>query len=105
MNDSVMARTAVNGTVEPIAFVDGLAEDPFALEFWTATMTRAPGDPPRVYEPGEMVIATDGELYRATVQNSDAPPADNPDAWEQLPDPVDDLRVVPGSTYEGWGIR
>lgn len=102
---TITATGNENMAVPPITFVAALAEGPFQLEFWTAVMTRAPGSPARVYEPGEMVIYTDGKLYRATAQSSDAPPPDHPEAWESLADPVDDWRVDPASPYAGWGVR
>lgn len=106
-NGSVGAITATgnaNEAVTPIVFVDALNHDPFALEFWTAVQTRAPGDPPRTYAVGELVVATDGHIYRATAESTDAPPADNPNVWERMPDPADDFRLPAGSPYAGWGL-
>ena len=99
--------TAVGNTVGPVApfaFRDALDVPGTALEFWTAATTRAPGSPPRTYEPGEVVLHVDGMLYRATATNTDAPPSEHPEAWEPLPAPVDDLRAVEGSVYEGLGV-
>jgi len=101
---SITATDNVNEAVEPIAFVDALSEAPFSLEFWTAVQTRAPGDPPRTYEAGDLVVASDGHLYRAINTNTDSPPIDNLDVWERLPDPADDFRIAPGSPYDTWGL-
>lgn len=102
---AIVATGNDNGAVTPIEVESGLAEGPFLLELWTNVVSRAPGDPPRNYAEGELVIYLDGKLYRATAANTDAPPPDNPQVWEQLPDPVDDLRVVASSPYVGWGIQ
>lgn len=102
---TITATGNENGVVAPIVFVDGLAEDPFQLEFWMDLMTRAPGSPPRVYQPGELVIHTDGKLYRAIAENTDQPPPSHPASWELLADPADDLRVAPASPYAAWGIH
>lgn len=101
---SIVATGNANEAVPAITFVDALNHDPFRLEYWTAVQTRAPGNPARTYAVGEMVVATDGHLYRATAENTDAPPPDNPGPWEQLPDPADDFRLASGSPYAGWGL-
>jgi hypothetical protein len=92
--------------VEPIAFVDsGYPDEPTQrLEAWTAVSTLAPGMPARVYEPGDLVMY-DGTMYRCLEQNDGVPPPEDTAVWEALPDPIDDLRVAPGSAYEGLGIE
>ncbi|MEZ4439456.1 MAG: right-handed parallel beta-helix repeat-containing protein [Polyangiaceae bacterium] len=102
---SITATGNENASVPPVVFVDAFAEAPLALEFWCAVVTRHPSQPPRVYEVGELVVATDGKLYRATAQSQGQPPPDHPESWEVLPDPVDDFRVDPSSPYAGWGVR
>ncbi|MEM1031799.1 MAG: right-handed parallel beta-helix repeat-containing protein [Myxococcota bacterium] len=101
---NVTATDNQNTAVEPASFVDALTVDPRVLEYWTARQSRAPNNPVRAYAPGDVVVATDGHLYRATAANSNAPPPTRGDVWERLADPTDDFRVAPGSTYLGWGI-
>lgn len=92
--------------VEPIAFVDsGYPDEPTQrLEAWAAVSTLAPGMPPRVYAPGDLVMY-DGTMYRCLEENDGVPPPEDSALWEALPDPIDDLRVMPGSAYEGLGIE
>lgn len=101
----VTATNNVNGAVAPIAFVDALEVAGQDLEFWVAQTTRAPGSPARTYAVGEVVLFTDGTLYRATAANSGKIPPENPDLWEALPVPADDYRVVPGTTYAAVSVH
>jgi len=96
----------VQGPVEPIAFVDsGYPDEPILrLEAWTASSTLAPGNPPRNYVAGDLVTY-DAQLYRCITDNTGQVPPQSPAAWELLPPPADDLRVQPGSAYEGFGIE
>lgn len=100
-------RGNVQGPVEPIAFVDAgypADADVLALEAWTAVSTLAPGMPARTYAVGELVM-DDGQLYVAVAESTDARPSEHPEAWMMLPTPVDDLRVVAGSTYAELGVH
>jgi hypothetical protein len=97
----------VQGPVEPIAFVDSgyPADAPIQmLEIWVPASTLAPGSPARTYAAGDVVVHG-GNLYRASTESTALAPDEHPEAWELLPDPADDFRVVPGSPYEGLGIR
>mgnify|MGYP001467594724 CR=1 FL=1 len=97
----------VQGPLDAIAFVDsgyppGVPVD--ALEAWTAVSTLAPGSPARDYVVGELVTY-DGQLYTCVAANTDQPPPEHPESWMQLPAPPDDLRVMPGTAYEGFGVQ
>jgi hypothetical protein len=97
----------VQGAVEPLRFVQsGYPQDEPAtrLEAWTAVSTLSPGMPARMYVPGDLVMH-DGTMYRALVESSDLVPPDHAEAWEALPDPIDDLRVAPDSPYAELGIH
>jgi hypothetical protein len=48
---------------------------------------------------------SDAQLYRAKVANAGLVPADNPETWEKLPLPADDLRVDDSSPYAAMGVR
>ncbi len=103
----VVEENNTQGPVEPIAFVQsGYPEDEPVqrLEAWTATTTLAPGMPARVYVPGDLVTY-DGAMYRCLEEHDGLVPPENPDVWERLEDPIDDLRVVPGTPYDAIGIR
>lgn len=97
----------VNGAVEPIAFVDsGWPADVSVqnLEAWVPISTLAPGMPARQYEVGERVMFG-ADMYECIASNSEQPPPDHPESWMPLPDPADDFRVAPGSSYAGIGVR
>lgn len=110
--DLVVGGTVIDednepGPVEPIVFVNsGYPEDePVGrLEAWTAVSTLAPGMPPRVYMPGDLVMY-DGAMYRCLQQHDDLVPPENPRTWEPLEAPIDDLRVAPGTPYADLGIH
>ena len=96
----------VNTAVTPITFVDsGYPDDApvLALESWVASSPLSPGDPPRQYEPGELVMF-DGAMYRAIATNTNETPPDHPASWALVPAAPDDLRATPGSTYDGIGL-
>jgi hypothetical protein len=95
----------VQGAVDALEFVasgypDG--ESMLRLEAWTAVSTLSPGMPARVYVPGDLVMH-DATMYRALVEGSDLLPPEHPEAWEALPDPLDDLRALP--PYDDLGIQ
>ena len=105
MNPVVMDN--VQAPVEPVEFVEsGYPEgvSVLRLEAWTAASTLAPGSPPRDYVVGDLVTH-DGQLYECIADNTGQMPSGSPESWMLLPPPVDDLRVVPGSAYEGIGIH
>lgn len=102
---AVTAEGNQNASVTPIQFVDALDVAGTNLEFWTAVTTRLPNSPPRTYAPGEVVLHVDGKLYRAIAQSTNAPPPENPQAWELVLAPADDYRVAPGTDWSGIGIH
>ena len=101
-----IATDNVQGAVEPAEFVDsGYPDDApvLALESWVASSPLSPGDPPRQYEPGELVMF-DGAMYRAIATNTNETPPDHPASWALVPAAPDDLRATPGSAYDGIGL-
>ena len=104
--NNVQARDNVAAAVAPVAFVDsGYPAVPTGkLSSWGKLATLAPNQPAITYAAGDLVMH-DAELYRAKSENTDKVPSDNPDVWEKLPRPADDVRVVEGSAYDGIGIR
>jgi hypothetical protein len=83
---------------------DALDENYRQLEWWTARVTRHPDMPVMTYAKGAFVVHQ-GTLYRALAENSEAPPDQNPDLWQALPAPADDVRLAPDSPHAGLGIR
>ena len=73
---------------------------PWVLE---SAVLRVEGDPAA----GDVVdlVTHDGQLYECIADNTGQIPSGSPESWTLLPPPVDDLRVVPGSAYDGIGIR
>jgi hypothetical protein len=102
---AVTATGNTMGSVTPIAFRDALDVSETGIEFWTPSTPRNPSNPPRTYEPGETVEYEDGVLYRCTKENTNHPPPDHADEWTASPPPADDLRLAPGSPYEGIGLE
>jgi hypothetical protein len=97
----------VQGPVEVLEFVDFMTAEIDAnmrlLEWWTDTATLSPDDRVVEYEAGDFVVHQ-GTLYRAIATNSGQPPGENPDVWETLPPPADDVRVRAGSPYADYGV-
>ncbi|MFO0619432.1 MAG: hypothetical protein U0414_42980 [Polyangiaceae bacterium] len=102
---SITATGNTKGAVEPIALRDVLDVSGTGIEFWTPSTPRNPSNPPRAYAPGDTVLHVDGTIYRCTKANTNHPPPEHADEWMALPPPVDDVRVVAGSTYEGYGVH
>jgi hypothetical protein len=106
--DSVTDTNNNEAAVERVAFRDFMGEDLDEnyrnLEWWTETATRHPDNVPVVYPAGFFVMHK-GTLYRAKRENVGKEPGTSPDDWEKLPDPADDVRVVEGSLYAGFGVR
>jgi len=103
---SVTATGNVNGPVAPIELVSsGLPSGvpTRALEEWAPKATVAPGSPAIVYKPGDFVMHN-AEMFECIKENSEMAPPDHPEAWKKLPAPVDDVRVVKGSTYAEMGV-
>lgn len=100
---NVTATGNAKGTVAPIAFVDALEVSGTNIEFWVASSPLAAGNPPRTYQVGEVVLHVDGNLYRAIATSTALVPPEHPEAWEVLPTPADDYRVVTGSEHDGLG--
>ncbi|MCC6667391.1 MAG: right-handed parallel beta-helix repeat-containing protein [Polyangiaceae bacterium] len=97
----------VSGPLPAIEFVDdGLppGATPEGLEAWVAATTLAPGSPARSYAAGDWVMY-DAQLYECTKPSTNEPPPDHPGSWKKHPLPVDDFRVLPGSSYEKLGVR
>jgi hypothetical protein len=104
---SVTQTNNVQKAVAPIAFRDfmhpELDGNVRKLEWWTDKATLAKGQPAVTYPAGFFVVHK-GKLYRAIKPNTGKIPPTNPDSWEALPDPADDVRLVPGQGYVGIGL-
>jgi hypothetical protein len=104
---SVTQTNNVQKAVAPIAFRDfmhpELDGNVRKLEWWTDKATLAKGQPAVTYPAGFFVVHK-GKLYRAIKPNTGKIPPTNPDSWEALPDPADDVRLVAGSGYDTIGL-
>jgi hypothetical protein len=74
------------------------------LESWTDQATLHPEQVAVTYETGAVVVHQ-GTLYRALAQNTGKAPDQNPEIWEALPVPADDVRLTDGSPHQGLGVR
>jgi len=105
---SVTEENNVTATIERVTFRDfmgpALDENYRALEWWTPRMTRHPDMPVMTYAEGAYVVHG-GVIYRARAENSEASPDQNPDLWEALPSPADDVRLSTDSPHAGLGLR
>ena len=105
---SVTEENNVTAAVEPVRFRDfmgaELDENYRRLEWWTERATRHPDQPLVVYPEGAFVVHY-GALYRALAENSATPPDSDPDVWEALPEPADDVRLAADSPHAGLGVR
>jgi hypothetical protein len=105
--DSTTEQGNEQVAVERLQFVDFMNQEIDAnvrrIEWWTDRATLSPDDRVVEYGEGDYVMHL-GTWYRATAVNTGRPPAENPDVWEALPPPADDVRVRPGSPYVGYGI-
>jgi hypothetical protein len=93
--------------VEAVRFVDAGLPDGFdylTLEMWTDVATRG-GNAPVSYAQGFLVMHN-GAPYRCRLSPCPAGvvPEGNPATWEALAPFADDVRVVPGSRFEGRGL-
>lgn len=105
---SVTQENNTAETLEAVRFVDFMHDEIEAnfrrLEWWTPTATRHPDMPAVAYGEGAFVVHR-GTLYRAIVENTALAPDAHPEAWEELPEPADDVRVVADSPYAALGLR
>lgn len=103
---NVTATGNVTGPVTPVAFVaSGYPNEPTSrLTSWGPTATLAPGTPPIQYAVGDLVMY-DAVMYRAKTANTGLVPSQHPEAWETLPLPTDDFRVVATSPYAAMGVQ
>ena len=103
---NITATGNARGTVPEVTFVNwGYPNVPTSkLTLWGDVATLAPGMPMIQYAVGDLVMH-DGQLFRAKTANTNKVPPANPADWEQLARPADDVRVAPGSTYEGMGVQ
>ena len=106
--DSVTNENNVSETIPPVKFRDFMNEDIDAnvrrVEWWTDRATLHPDQAVVRYEAGAYVMHL-GTLYRAKIDNEEAPPDSSPDAWEALPPPADDVRLSDDSPHSGLGLR
>jgi hypothetical protein len=106
---NLTATGNVRGPVAPVVFNNfgfPASFDYLSVELWTDVCSRCP-DPstPVYYQPGDHVMHL-GILYRNV---SSAPvtgtvPGTNPQVWQSLGFPPDDVRLAPSSPYPGFGL-
>lgn len=73
------------------------------VELWGAEATLGKKGP-ITFTKGDYVMHK-GELYELLAATStNQPPDTNPSVWKKLPPPPDDVRLEPGSPYEGLGL-
>lgn len=102
---AVTATGNARAAVPAVEFVRSGYDAPTArLSAWGDVATLAPGMPPIQYAAGDRVMY-DAQLYRALTASTNLVPPEHPEAWELLPAPADDLRVVEGSPYAALGVR
>jgi hypothetical protein len=105
---SVTEENNVAASIERVRFVDfmgdALDENYRRLEWWTERATRHPDQSAVTYADGAFVMHF-GVMYRALSENSGMPPDANPEVWEALPAPADDVRLSADSPHTGLGIR
>lgn len=103
---NVTATNNVNAAVAPIAFIaSGYPDVPTAkLSIWGTKASVNPGNPDITYAAGDLVM-DEGTLYRAKKSTTNEKPATHAEAWEKLPAPADDYRVVTTSPYAAMGIH
>jgi hypothetical protein len=97
----------VNAAHPPLTFVDDGLPDGFDylnMEMWTDVAIRG-GDVPVSYDLGEVVLHL-GLAYRCAVDPCAAGlvPPDNAATWTLIGELPDDVRAVPGSAWDGFGL-
>lgn len=106
--DSVTTENNTAETVLPVKFRDFMNADIDAnvrrVEWWTDRATLHPDQAIVRYAAGAYVMHL-GTLYRARIDNQEAPPDTSPDAWEALAPPADDVRLSADSPHAGLGLR
>ena len=104
---NVKVSGTVKATLPPPPFRDfmGLPRDVDyrRIELWGAAATLGKKGP-IAYAKGDYVLYQ-GELYQLEAATStNQKPTEHPEAWKHLPLPADDVRLEPGSPYEGLGL-
>ena len=104
--DNVRAEGNRREEPAPPAFVElGLPAGVHLLdvEVWTEVATLG-GDAPVSYARGEVVVHLD-TLYQCAVEvcASGQVPPEHPESWRALDPLADDVRMAPGSVWEGMG--
>jgi hypothetical protein len=104
---NVTATGNVNDDPGAIELRDGPWSTPgHHVTAWTPNATVVTGSPAVTYRAGDVVThGMEPRLYRATAESTGVAPPDGADAWTLLPVPSDDVRVVAGSRYAGYGVQ
>lgn len=97
----------INGVAEPLNFVNaGLPTgfDYLNLEMWAEIATRGDNQPV-TYEQGEVVMYL-AVAYECALNPCPAGqiPPENPNTWTPIGQLPDDVRITPGSAWEGLGL-
>jgi hypothetical protein len=105
---SVTHSNNLSRVVEAVKFRDFMLsevdENVRRLEWWTDVATLSPDRRAVTYQTGAVVVHQ-GVLYRALSENSGKPPDQNPELWQELPPPADDVRLAVDSPHAGLGVR
>lgn len=110
--------TGGEGTAGNVTLTGNLNDDAGAIElldgpwstaghhvtYWAPNATVATGSPAVMYRTGDVVVYGPAwTLYRATADSTNmAPPGA---AWMSIDKPSDDVRVRPGTRYDGYGVQ
>jgi len=106
--DGVAGNLTLTGNLNEDAGAIELLDGPWSSEghhvtFWTATATVPEPDLPVTFHAGDVVTyGPEPMLYRATADTMDVPTGAG---WSPIARPSDDVRVTPGTKYEGYGVR
>ena len=103
--EHVKVRPTVHCGLGAIELVDGpWSTAGHHLTWWSATVTVNGGNTPVTYREGDVVVhGAEPRIYRATGDTTAEPGSGG--AWTEVPRGTDDVRVKPGSTYEGYGVQ
>ncbi len=105
---NVTGSGADRRTIDAVRFVNAGLPDGFdylTLEKWTAASTLNANTP--VTYPLNYTVMYNGTPYRCKLSPCPAGvvPPGNSGTWEVLTPFADDVRIVPGSTYDGYGLQ
>ncbi len=104
-NGNTSGSGNVQAPVPAVTFVDdSMPANELRIEVWADVASL--GNGLGVEYPLDMVVTYEGFPYRCQLDPCPAgqTPPDFPATWEPLDPFVDDLRVLPGTVYDGYGL-